>query len=105
MVKPVQSPLQLYNSIISFTTTVRDSNISSIISLFVLRNDDLNETVEMVNSYITNICENIGFQYIRRENHQRNIYLNASKLHLNKKDYAIFLSRYLNSVNWRFHIE
>ena len=56
------------NDVICSVASIQDNNINPFISLIVPCNNDLNEKVGIVNSYLSNICENIGFKYIRHEN-------------------------------------
>ena len=78
------------------------------VSLILPRDHDLNEKTGKVSSYVTNVCDNIGFKYIRHEHTWPNIHLNANKLHLTKKGNVTFVSnfkRYLNSTKWSFYME
>ena len=66
-------------------------------SEIVERNDSLNEKVVLVNEYLSKICKAIGLPIIKHHNIKPNIYLNQSKLHLNKKGNTIFVSNF-----WRY---
>ena len=70
--------MKICNGIIRSTASIRDKNINPVISLIFPCNDDLNEKVGIVNSYVSNVCDNIGFKYIRHENIRPNIHVNAS---------------------------
>ena len=68
------------------------------------RNDELEykKKVEDINSYLANICENIGFHFIKHDNIKPELHLNSSKLHLNRKGNSVFISnfrKYLQSLN------
>lgn len=58
--------------------------------------DGLIDRAKTVNAYLVNICKGIGVKYSRRGNIRPDFHLNVSKLHLNKKDNAIFVSSFKN---------
>ena len=91
-----KTPVQICNDIINLTIFINDHRIKVAISLMLPHSDGLIETTKTVNAYLVNICESIGVKYSRCGNIRPDFHLNVSKLHLNKKDNAIFVSSFKN---------
>ena len=97
-----KTPEQICNDIVNLAASIKDKDIKVEISEIVERNDALNEKVVLVNEYLSKICKTIGLPIIKHHNIKPEFHLNQSKLYLNEKGNAIFVSnfrRYLNNLN------
>ena len=94
--------VKICNDIVNIAASIKDKDIKVTISEIVERNEALNKKVVLVNEYLSKICKTIGLPIIKHHNIKPEFHLNQSKLYLNKKGNAIFVSnfrRYLNNLN------
>ena len=90
--KSEKTPVQICHDIINLTATIRDKGIKVSVSGIIQRNDRLNNKVLLVNESLKKICESVDIPFVNNGNIRPDFYLNASKVHLNRKGNNIFIN-------------
>ena len=88
-------------SIMSLAKEVKESKFDVSISSVISRNDNWNNKVMEVNSYLKDLCESNDIPFISNTTINPKKYLNNSRLHWNPKDPNKFhdnFVRYLNGL-------
>ena len=87
-----KTPVQICHEIINLAAAIRDKDFKVSVSGIIQRNDHLNNKHLLVNDSLKEICGIVGIPFVSNGTIRPDFYLNASGLHLNKKDNNVFIS-------------
>ena len=90
--KSEKTPVQICHDIINLTGAIRGKGIKVSVSGIIQRNDHLNNKVLLINKSLKKVCESVGIPFVNNGNIRPDLHLNASKVHLNRKDNNIFIN-------------